>query len=142
MKILILGIGNILFGDEGIGVHLSNYLKVNYTFTPSDPSNPVEVEIVDGGTLAQMLIPLITSYDKVLILDCVSVDGAEIGDVYAFDLYIPLMAIFTFIVTVGFTAGTKGIFSPQIISTSLSACSVAIILEVVFLALILCSFSF
>ena len=63
-------------------------------------------------------------------------------DVYAFDLYIPLMAIFTFIVTVGFTAGTKGIFSPQIISTSLSACSVAIILEVVFLALILCSFSF
>ena len=55
-------------------------------------------------------------------------------DVYAFDLYIPLMAIFTFIVTVGFTAGTKGIFSPQIISTSLSACSVAIILEVVLFA--------
>ena len=25
MKILILGIGNILFGDEGIGVHLANY---------------------------------------------------------------------------------------------------------------------
>lgn len=51
-------------------------------------------------------------------------------DVYAFDLYIPVMAIFTFIVTVGFTAGTKGVFSPQIISTSLSACFVAIILEV------------
>ncbi|WP_394986524.1 hydrogenase maturation protease, partial [uncultured Helicobacter sp.] len=82
MKILILGIGNILFGDEGIGVHLSNYLKVNYSFAPSDPANPVEVEIVDGGTLAQMLIPLITSYDKVLILDCVSVDDAQIGDVY------------------------------------------------------------
>ena len=38
-------------------------------------------------------------------------------DVYAFDLYIPVMAIFTFIVTVGFTAGTKGVFSPQIISS-------------------------
>ena len=85
MKILILGIGNILFGDEGIGVHLSNYLKVNYSFAPSDPANPVELEIVDGGTLAQMLIPLITSYDRVLILDCVSVDDAQIGDVYAFD---------------------------------------------------------
>ncbi|CBK21657.2 uncharacterized protein [Blastocystis hominis] len=58
-------------------------------------------------------------------------------DVYAFDLYIPLMAIFTFIVTVGFTAGTKGIFSPQIISTSLSACSVSIILELLLLKLIL-----
>lgn len=80
MKILVLGIGNILFGDEGIGVHLSNFLKLNYKFTGAN-----EVDFVDGGTLATMLIPLITSYDKVLILDCVSVDNAQIGDVYYFD---------------------------------------------------------
>lgn len=80
MKILVLGIGNILFGDEGIGVHLSNLLKLNYAFSGKN-----EVEIVDGGTLAQMLIPLITSYDKVLILDCVSVNNANVGDVYYFD---------------------------------------------------------
>lgn len=76
----MLGIGNILFGDEGIGVHLSNFLKLNYTFSGEN-----EVEFVDGGTLATMLIPLITSYDKVLILDCVSVDNAQIGEVYYFD---------------------------------------------------------
>lgn len=80
MKILVLGIGNILFGDEGIGVHLSNFLKLNYAFSGEN-----EVEFVDGGTLATMLIPLITSYDKVLILDCVSVDNAQIGEVYYFD---------------------------------------------------------
>lgn len=80
MKLLVLGIGNILFGDEGIGVHLCNYLKLNYRFSGAN-----EVEFVDGGTLASMLIPLITSYDKVLILDCVSVNGAQIGEVYAFD---------------------------------------------------------
>lgn len=80
MKILVLGIGNILFGDEGIGVHLCNYLKLNYSFQSEH-----EVDFVDGGTLASMLIPLITSYDKVLILDCVSVDNAHVGDVYAFD---------------------------------------------------------
>ena len=80
MKILVLGIGNILFGDEGIGVHLSNLLKLNYTFSGQN-----EVEIIDGGTLAQMLIPLITSYDKVLILDCVSVNNAKVGEVYYFD---------------------------------------------------------
>ncbi len=77
-KILILGIGNILFGDEGIGVHLAHYLKKNFSFFPS-------VDIVDGGTMAQQLIPLITSYEKVLILDCVSAKGVEIGSVYAFD---------------------------------------------------------
>ncbi len=80
MKVLVLGIGNILFGDEGIGVHLCNYLKVNYSFESQDNS----IEFVDGGTLANMLIPLIVEYDNVLVLDCVSVDGANIGDTYSF----------------------------------------------------------
>ncbi|MDO7252550.1 HyaD/HybD family hydrogenase maturation endopeptidase [Helicobacter cappadocius] len=80
MNILVLGIGNILFGDEGIGVHLSNLLKLNYTF-----SGEHQVDIIDGGTMAQMLIPIITSYDRVLILDCVSVEKEQIGEVYYFD---------------------------------------------------------
>lgn len=80
MNILILGIGNILFGDEGIGVHLSNLLKVNYTF-----SGESSVDIVDGGTMAQHLIPLITQYQQVLILDCIDANDAKVGDVYFFD---------------------------------------------------------
>ena len=80
MKILVLGIGNILFGDEGIGVHLANYIDEKYEFKNH------QVDIVDGGTLAQRLIPIITDgYDKVFIFDCVDVDEAEIGDVYFFD---------------------------------------------------------
>lgn len=81
MKILLLGIGNILFGDEGIGVHLSNYLKLNYRFS----SNEHSLDIVDGGTLAQSLIPLITSYDYVILLDCINADDGKTGDVYSFD---------------------------------------------------------
>jgi len=41
--------------------------------------------VVDGGTLAQILIPLITEYDRVFLIDCVDVDDAKIGDVYSFD---------------------------------------------------------
>lgn len=81
MKVLILGIGNILFGDEGIGVHLSNYLKVNYAFKSSAHS----LQIIDGGTLAQGLIPLITENDFVILIDCINADNAKIGDVFAFD---------------------------------------------------------
>lgn len=102
MKILVLGIGNILFGDEGIGVHLCNLLKLNYHFSADSiessatsnntessanhhhPISQISVDFIDGGTLATMLIPLITSYDKVLILDCVSANGGKIGDVYSF----------------------------------------------------------
>lgn len=81
MKILILGIGNVLFGDEGIGAHLANYLDEKYEFS----SNEHTVDILDGGTLAQRLIPIITEYDSVLLIDCVNVADASIGDVYSFD---------------------------------------------------------
>ncbi len=80
MNILILGIGNVLFGDEGVGVHLANLLKTNYDF-----SGEHSVSIVDGGTLAQRLIPIITAYDYVILIDCVDADKASIGDVFFFD---------------------------------------------------------
>ncbi|MDD3443429.1 MAG: HyaD/HybD family hydrogenase maturation endopeptidase [Sulfurimonas denitrificans] len=81
MKILILGIGNILFGDEGIGAHLANFLDEKYEFSSDEHT----VDILDGGTLAQRLIPIITQYDAVLLIDCVNVADAKIGDVYSFD---------------------------------------------------------
>lgn len=81
MNILVLGIGNILFGDEGIGPHLANLIDEKYQFMSDEHS----VDILDGGTLAQRLIPIITEYDQVLLIDCVNVDDADIGDVYVFD---------------------------------------------------------
>ncbi len=81
MKILIIGIGNILFGDEGIGVHLANLLDEKYKFI----SNQHTVDIIDGGTLAQRLIPIITQYEYVIIIDCVNVVDGKIGDVFFFD---------------------------------------------------------
>ena len=81
MKILILGIGNVLFGDEGVGPHLANLIEEKYCFL----STTHEVDIVDGGTLAQRLIPIITEYDRVVIIDCVKVADGDIGDVYSFN---------------------------------------------------------
>jgi len=81
LKILILGIGNILFGDEGVGPHLANLIDEKYSFESEEHS----VDIIDGGTLANRLIPIITDYDNVLIIDCVNVADGDIGDVYNFN---------------------------------------------------------
>jgi hydrogenase maturation protease len=81
MKILILGIGNILFGDEGIGPHMVHYLEKKYRFESEEHS----VDLVDGGTLAQRLIPIIADYDHVIVIDCVSTEDGRVGDVYMFD---------------------------------------------------------
>jgi len=81
MKILILGIGNILFGDEGIGPHMVHYLEKKYEFKSDEHT----IDLIDGGTLAQRLIPIITDYDHVIIIDCVTTDDGKVGDVYFFD---------------------------------------------------------
>lgn len=81
LKILVLGIGNILFGDEGIGPHLANLIDEKYEFV----SDEHVVDVLDGGTLAQRLIPIITDYDNVLLIDCVNVADGKVGDIYSFD---------------------------------------------------------
>lgn len=80
MKILVLGIGNLLFGDEGIGVHFINYMEEKYRFNSEH-----QLDIVDGGTLAQRLIPIIVEYDKLIIIDTVNAPGVAAGEVYFFD---------------------------------------------------------
>ncbi|MDR1614283.1 MAG: HyaD/HybD family hydrogenase maturation endopeptidase [Campylobacteraceae bacterium] len=81
MKILLLGIGNIMFSDEGIGVHLCRYIQRKYRFSSTSHT----LDFIDGGTLAERLIPIIVRYDYVIILDCISADGGNAGDVYFFD---------------------------------------------------------
>lgn len=81
MNILILGIGNILFQDEGIGAHFTHYLDEKYEYNSGEHT----LSIVDGGTLAHRLIPLIIKYDKVFVIDCIDALNSKPGDVYFFD---------------------------------------------------------
>ncbi len=80
MKILLLGIGNLLFGDEGVGVHFINYIGQKYRFEGNDT-----LDIVDGGTLAQRLIPIMVEYDRIIIIDTINAPGVKAGELYFFD---------------------------------------------------------
>ena len=62
--ITILGLGNILLQDEGVGVHAVNMFQERYTV-------PDYVEIVDGGTAGLDLLQYFEGRDKVLIVDAV-----------------------------------------------------------------------
>lgn len=64
MNIAVIGLGNILLRDEGVGVHVANAIKQKYSFFP-------EIEIVDGGTMGLDLLPIFEGRDKVLIVDAV-----------------------------------------------------------------------
>ncbi len=64
-KIAVIGIGNLLMSDEGVGVHVVNQLEKKYTFNP-------EIEIIDGGTSGSELLQFFEDNDKVLIVDAVN----------------------------------------------------------------------
>lgn len=64
MKKLILGIGNTLNHDEGLGVHALEFLKKEF----SDRS---DIEIEDGGTLGLNLLPVVEGCSHLLILDTI-----------------------------------------------------------------------
>ena len=81
MKILLLGIGNVLYADEGVGVHFVNYLTENYRFTHPDH----QIDLIDGGTLAHCLIPTLTQYDHLIVVDTVNAADVDAGEVYFFD---------------------------------------------------------
>jgi hydrogenase maturation protease len=70
-----------MFSDEGVGAHLSRLLKRKYRFSSLEHT----IDILDGGTLAQLLTPVIAQYDYCIIFDCLNADNAEVGDVFFFD---------------------------------------------------------
>jgi len=63
---VIVGVGNILFKDEGIGIYAAKYLEENYQFSSG-------VEVIDGGVLGFQLMTYYQSYDHVIILDTTSI---------------------------------------------------------------------
>jgi len=72
-RILILGIGNLLLKDEGIGIHVVNRLK--------DMVLPPYVEVIDGGTLSNYFIQIIEGREKVIVIDAIRADGLP-GTIY------------------------------------------------------------
>ena len=72
---IVIGVGNMLFKDEGIGIYASEYIKQNYEFDDK------ELEVIDGGTLGFKLMTYFQEYDNVIILDTVSIED-KVGDIY------------------------------------------------------------
>ncbi len=75
LRIAVLGIGNLLLKDEGVGVHLAQELSGIV-----DASN---VNIIDGGTSPDILSLVDPSVDKLVIIDAVKI-GYKPGTVYRF----------------------------------------------------------
>jgi hydrogenase maturation protease len=61
MKILVLGLGNVIMGDEGVGVHVVRALEKQ--------SLPPGVECLDGGTGGFILLEPLQQADRIILID-------------------------------------------------------------------------
>lgn len=68
MAVLVLGIGNLIMTDDGIGVRVVQRLAASHRFPPG-------VAVVDGGTLGLDLLPMLEGIDRLLIVDAVETGG-------------------------------------------------------------------
>ena len=75
-SIVVLGVGNILLTDEGLGVHVVEDLKANYAFTP-------QISLIDGGTMGMELLTYMRGMKKILLIDAVN-GGEAPGTIYEF----------------------------------------------------------
>lgn len=69
MRVLVLGLGNVLLRDEGLGVWVAETLRRGLKF-------PEEVSIVEGGTLGLDLLPLLDGVERLCVIDAVRLGHA------------------------------------------------------------------
>jgi len=67
-EVILLGLGNLLRRDEGLGIRALERLRACYTL-------PKTVQLVDGGTLGLELLSYLEGTERVLILDAVLTNG-------------------------------------------------------------------
>lgn len=63
-RVLVLGIGNLVMSDDGVGVKVIQHLQREYRFAEN-------VEIMDGGTLGLDLLPMLEGIDHLIVVDAV-----------------------------------------------------------------------
>jgi hydrogenase maturation protease len=74
MKVLVLGLGNILLSDEGVGVRAVERLGERHILPPV-------VELLDGGTCGMDLLDQIAGRDALIVVDAIKSAKRAPGDV-------------------------------------------------------------
>lgn len=76
MNTLILGVGNSILTDDGVGIKIAHKLKER---------NP-ELEVTETSEAGIALLDLIVGYDKLIIIDSIKTEKGKPGELYKLEL--------------------------------------------------------
>ena len=74
MKTLVLGLGNPILSDDSVGFRVIQGLKARFSC--------VGLTLMESGTSGLGLLDLITSYDKLIIIDAIKTESGQAGKIY------------------------------------------------------------
>ncbi|MDJ0944401.1 MAG: HyaD/HybD family hydrogenase maturation endopeptidase [Kiloniellales bacterium] len=78
MSILVLGLGNLLLSDEGVGVRVAEALITGGRLPP-------DVEVVDGGTSGMELLEIMMGRSLIVVADAISSERHRPGEIIRLD---------------------------------------------------------
>lgn len=71
-KILVLGVGNLILGDEGVGIHAIKYLEKQ--------NLGLDIDLLDGGTGGFHMLSVMDDYKTLIMIDA-TIDSKEEGSI-------------------------------------------------------------
>ena len=78
MKTLVLGIGNPILCDDGVGIRVARALR-------EKPARP-DVDIEESSLAGMDLLELLSGYDRAIIVDAIEAAGTKPGRIYRFGI--------------------------------------------------------
>ena len=78
-KLLVLGIGNILLGDDGVGIYVARKIGAQY-------QQELSIDVAETNLGGIALLDLIAGYEKVIIVDAIITKKKRPGTIYKLSL--------------------------------------------------------
>jgi len=82
VKVRVVGLGNTILRDDGVGIHVAR--SVAACLARAAPG--IEVDVVEAETAGFALLELLEGWDRVVVVDAVTLDGLAPGEVVRMDL--------------------------------------------------------
>ncbi len=74
MKALVLGLGNPILSDDGVGIRVAEELEGKV--------DPQEVTVLETSMAGLDLLNMLADYDRAIIIDAIQTVGGQAGDIY------------------------------------------------------------
>ena len=84
MKTLVVGLGNPILCDDGVGPQVAEELKVRLD-KPEGRLRRPDVTVLETSMAGLSFLDLLTGYDKVIIVDAIQTEGGRAGQIYKLD---------------------------------------------------------